>query len=216
MRVMAHIRYSLGEGTRGMATEPRKQPRQARSQALVEAILDAATRIMVRDGREAANTNAIAREAGVSIGSLYQYFPNREAVLASLLHRHGHRIHDQVAHKGAAPASLEEAVTGVAADVFAAHRIELTLHDALHHDFGHDHGHGALTTRAAVRARMERWPAAVQAEIACGTPTQAHLVVSEIIHSLAHAALVHPAEATDAALVEQQAVRAVLAYLRTA
>lgn len=199
-----------------MSSEPRKQPRQARSQALVEAILDAATRIVVRAGREAANTNAIAREAGVSIGSLYQYFPNREAVLAALLHRHGHRIFDRVAHEETAPQSLDEAVTGVVADVFAAHRIDPALHDALHHDFGHDHGHEGLTTKAAVRDRMERWPAAVQAEIACGPPAQAHLVVSEIIHSLAHAALVHPDEAVDPAAMEQQAVRAVLAYLRTA
>lgn len=198
-----------------MGTEPRKQPRQARSHALVEAILDAATRIVVRDGREAANTNAIAREAGVSIGSLYQYFPNRDAVLAALLHRHGHRIFARVAHDGAAPTSLEQAVAGIVADVFAAHRIDPALHDALHHDFGHDHGHDELTTKAAVRARMERWPAEVQAEIACGAPAQAHLVVTEIIHSLAHAALVHPAEGTDADAVERQAVRAVLAYLKT-
>lgn len=193
--------------------QPRKTPRQARSQALVEAILDAAARILVRDGREAANTNSIAREAGVSIGSLYQYYPNREAVLAALLHRHGHRIYARVAEQDDVPANLEAAVDGVVADVFAAHRIDPALHDALHHDFG-DHDHGEeLTTKAAVRARMRGWPAAVQAEIACGA--QAHLVVSEIVHSLAHAALVHPAEPVDAVALERQAARAVLAYLRT-
>lgn len=68
-------------------TSQRKIPQQARSHALVEAILDAAAQILQKHGRRAATTNAIAGRAGVSIGSLYQYFPNGEAIVVALAER---------------------------------------------------------------------------------------------------------------------------------
>lgn len=64
---------------------PRKQPRQARAAATVDAIIEAAARILERDGLEAFNTNAVARAAGVSVGSLYQYFPGKDAIMAALI-----------------------------------------------------------------------------------------------------------------------------------
>lgn len=66
---------------------PRKIPRQARSLATVEVILDAAALLLVDEGYEQATTNRIAERAGVSIGSLYQYFPNRESVVAAVARR---------------------------------------------------------------------------------------------------------------------------------
>ncbi|ELY6247350.1 TetR/AcrR family transcriptional regulator [Cronobacter universalis] len=66
---------------------PRKAPRQARSRALVEAIVEATARIFERQGAAACTTNAVAETAGVSIGSLYQYFPNRHALTAALVAR---------------------------------------------------------------------------------------------------------------------------------
>jgi len=65
--------------------DPRKQPRQARAQATVAAILEAAARILETEGLPGFTTNAVAERAGVSIGSLYQYFPAREALLAALM-----------------------------------------------------------------------------------------------------------------------------------
>lgn len=64
---------------------PRKQARQARSRATQEAVLEAAARILETQGAQHLNTNAIAELAGVSIGSLYQYFPNKEAILATIM-----------------------------------------------------------------------------------------------------------------------------------
>ncbi|MGR3761854.1 TetR/AcrR family transcriptional regulator [Roseobacteraceae bacterium NS-SX3] len=64
---------------------PRKQASQARSRATQEAIVEAAARILEALGSAGLTTNAIAARAGVSIGSLYQYFPNKEAVLAAVL-----------------------------------------------------------------------------------------------------------------------------------
>ena len=69
-------------------TTPRKTPRQERSRRTVERILDAAARIFDEQGYSAATTNDIADEAEVSVGSLYQYFPNKDALLVALTTRH--------------------------------------------------------------------------------------------------------------------------------
>ena len=66
---------------------PRKRPAQSRSRATVEAILEAATRILRDEGLSAVNTNRVAERAGVSVGSLYQYFPSRAAILSELVRR---------------------------------------------------------------------------------------------------------------------------------
>src|ERR1700677_2623492 len=62
----------------------RKAPRQARSTRLVEDTLEAAVRILARDGARRFTTARVAEAAGVSVGSLYQYFPNKEAILFRL------------------------------------------------------------------------------------------------------------------------------------
>jgi AcrR family transcriptional regulator len=65
--------------------EPRKLPRQSRSKATVQAILDACSEALSRRGYHGLTTHAIASRAGVSVGTLYQYFPNREAVAGALI-----------------------------------------------------------------------------------------------------------------------------------
>ena len=78
-----------------MATQasifPRKTPRQRRSIELCETLIEATARVLRDEGYEAANTNRIADVAGVSVGSLYQYFPGKEALLYALLQRQEHR-----------------------------------------------------------------------------------------------------------------------------
>src|SRR5688572_32794194 len=66
----------------------RRKPTQPRSRATVEAILQAAAYILVEEGWQALTTNRIAERAGVNIASLYQYFPNKEAIVAELQRRH--------------------------------------------------------------------------------------------------------------------------------
>jgi AcrR family transcriptional regulator len=70
------------------AAEPRKSPNQARAKATVAAILDATARILANDGFEAVNTNRVAEVAGVSVGSLYQYFPNKGSLVGAVAVRH--------------------------------------------------------------------------------------------------------------------------------
>ncbi len=71
--------------TRKKPATPRKRPLQARSRETYAAILEATARILEAEGLEAANTNAIAERAGVSVGSLYQYFPDKAAIFAELI-----------------------------------------------------------------------------------------------------------------------------------
>jgi AcrR family transcriptional regulator len=72
--------------------EPRKRPLQARSRATVDAILQAATYILVTEGWQQLTTNRIAERAGVNIASLYQYFSNKEAIIAELEIRHSQQM----------------------------------------------------------------------------------------------------------------------------
>ncbi|MEM6556738.1 MAG: TetR/AcrR family transcriptional regulator [Pseudomonadota bacterium] len=65
----------------------RKIPRQARAEATVEAVLEAAAQLLVSQGYDQTSTNQIAEHAGMSIGSLYEYFPGKEAVFAEIRRR---------------------------------------------------------------------------------------------------------------------------------
>ncbi|MGU7785262.1 TetR/AcrR family transcriptional regulator [Burkholderia sp. PU8-34] len=67
--------------------DPRKRPRQARSAATFEVILEASARILESAGFDGFNTNAVADLAGISIGSLYQYFPSKHALIVELIRR---------------------------------------------------------------------------------------------------------------------------------
>jgi AcrR family transcriptional regulator len=68
--------------------EPRKSPVQARSTASVDAILQATIQVLLSVGKERLTTTRVAMRAGVSVGTLYQYFPNKSALLQAVLKRH--------------------------------------------------------------------------------------------------------------------------------
>lgn len=67
---------------------PRKIPTQARSRMMVETILTSTAKVVVKHGYQGTNTNLVAQRAGVSVGSVYQYFPNKDALIAALHERH--------------------------------------------------------------------------------------------------------------------------------
>ncbi|MFC8086336.1 TetR/AcrR family transcriptional regulator [Streptomyces sp. NPDC057340] len=102
---------------------PRRKPRQVRAELTRERILTAAAHVFADYGYAAGTTNRIAERAGMSIGSLYQYFPNKDAILAELLVRHI----DRGAWTGAdeldmAPGSLQEVVRSLVRDAIDHHR----------------------------------------------------------------------------------------------
>ena len=91
---------------------PRKRPRQERAAATFNAILEAAARILEKDGIDSVNTNAVAELAGVSVGSLYQYFPTKESILAELLRFNRNILKEKVesAVAGGTGKTLEETI----------------------------------------------------------------------------------------------------------
>lgn len=70
----------------------RRTPRQERSQFTVDAIFEAVAHLVATQGEDALTTNRIAERAGVSVGSLYQYFPSKEAILLAMVDRHCDRV----------------------------------------------------------------------------------------------------------------------------
>jgi AcrR family transcriptional regulator len=141
-----------------LATIPRKEPKQARARATIEAILAAAAQILVHDGLEAATTNSIAQRAGVSIGSLYQYFPSKEAVIFALVERHVQKLQRQleevIAAHGDAP--LEEIVPTYVKAMLAAHRVEPKLHRVFSEQLPKLAGRDALMRWSEETERMIR------------------------------------------------------------
>jgi AcrR family transcriptional regulator len=75
---------------------PRKTPSQPRSEETVASIIEAAAQILEAQGFDGFNTNAVAARAGVSIGSLYQYFPGKDALTVALIRREMTRFHEDI------------------------------------------------------------------------------------------------------------------------
>jgi len=116
------------------ATEPRKEPRQERARATVDAILAATARILVKEGYDHASTNKIAEAAGVSVGSLYQYFPSKEALVAALIERHSQdmmRCLEEKALSATPETPLRQVVRDVVEAMVEAHRVDPKLHRVL-------------------------------------------------------------------------------------
>jgi AcrR family transcriptional regulator len=88
MRRIRHIFYSHSRAAmterQNLRISSRKHPKQARSTELVAAILEAATQVLAKEGAHRFTTARVAEKAGVSVGSVYQYFPNKAAILFRL------------------------------------------------------------------------------------------------------------------------------------
>jgi AcrR family transcriptional regulator len=113
--------------------EPRKKPLQARAIAAVEAMLQAAAHILVHEGYGRLTTNRVADLAGVSIGSLYQYFPNKQALIVALQRRHSEEqmASFSAAMTGVGTVPIEEWVAHLIKAIIAGHQDNFPLHVAL-------------------------------------------------------------------------------------
>jgi AcrR family transcriptional regulator len=116
-----------------MLTNPRKAASQERSRLTVNSLIEATARILIREGFDKASTNRIAEVAGVSVGSLYQYFPSKEAIVAALIDRHNQEVMQAVQGELAEAVNLpmEHAIRKLVAMAVRAHRIDPRLHRVL-------------------------------------------------------------------------------------
>lgn len=113
----------------------RRTPKQERAQATVDAVIEAAARILIEDGYLPMSTNRVAERAGVSIGTLYQYFPNKDAIVEALVLR---IAEERIAAFGALLATLataemplRDAVEGLLEATLAAMRVRPALSQRL-------------------------------------------------------------------------------------
>ena len=109
----------------------RKEPKQARSRVTVEAIVEAGTRILAEEGWAGFTTNRIAELAGVSIGSLYQYFPDKLALVDAIRHRHLSDSMEVMRRVRADGISPEQFAAQLVTAVVAIHSIHPGLHRVL-------------------------------------------------------------------------------------
>ena len=104
-----------------MTEKKRRNPKQARAQATVNAVLEAAFQILEEDGEARLTTNLIAERAGVSIGTLYQYFEDREAILAAMGQRQAETTRERITNiilespdRGSVRAIVKAIMSGIA------------------------------------------------------------------------------------------------------
>lgn len=214
IRVKTHISYSLFLLEMQPIPRPRKAPRQARSQAMVEAILASAARVLIERGFAKTTTNQVAECAGVSIGSLYQYFPNKESLIVALHSRHTEQIYrafDEVLRSDRS-GSLSGAIRALVRAGLAAHQVEPQLHRILEKEFPFfDDGEGEAVGRihACVRQMLE----AHQGEVARQNRDLATWMVMQMLESLVHAAAIDPPHSFAAIDVEGAIADAIELYL---
>jgi AcrR family transcriptional regulator len=197
-------------------TAPRKRPVQERSRVTVDAILDATARVLVKEGYDRASTNRIALAAGVSVGSLYQYFPSKEALVAALMDRHMNEMFGVFEEKMArlAQASLEDAAHEIVHAMVDAHAVDPKLHRVLIEQvprFGRLARMQEVEERASVMVRA--FLEARRAEIRPKNLELATFLVIEIVESLSHVAVLSHPELLGEALADEIA-DVILRYLK--
>jgi AcrR family transcriptional regulator len=188
-------------------TTPRKRPRQDRSRATVDTILAATARVIVKRGFDAMTTNAVAEAAGVSIGSLYQYFPNKEALVAALIERHVEELNGAVLSKLARVAQLPvaDAVRAMIELTIRAHSVEPELHRVLTEQVPRVGRMAKLREVDAILHEMvARVLAARRDELAIQDPDLAAFILMSAIEAIAHrAVLFAPERLRDPRLVDE-------------
>jgi AcrR family transcriptional regulator len=192
---------------RQVRTTPRKRPRQARSKATVDSILSATTRVLVKHGFDALTTNAVAAQAGCSIGSLYQYFPNKEALVSALIDRHMEDMNKAILAELTRVAKLPmaEAARAVIELTIRAHSVDPELHRVLTEQVPRIGKLARLRELDEICHRMVAGLlAARRDEIAIRDPDLATFILISTIESIVHrAALLYPHRLRDPRLVDE-------------
>lgn len=201
---------------RKRSTSPRKLPQQDRSRMTVDAILEATTRILMEEGYDKANTNRIAERAGISIGSLYQYFPNKESLMAALMDQHSNEIAALVESKlqNLFDIPPEIAIPELIRAVIAAHAINPGLHQVLSEEIPRSERPRQMQTadeRIAelLQAYLTRW----RDRIYPPNLDMTIFILSRTVESLCHSAVIeHPSFVSNSQF-EQEVSTLLLLYL---
>lgn len=198
-------------------TNPRKLPLQARSRHTVEAVIVAAAQILVEQGYEGATTARIAERAGVSIGSLYQYFPNKEALIAALIERHadGIVIIMTDALENPANETLQDGLRAVIRAAAAAHRLDPALHKILQEQVPRvGRLAKAMDTHQQITAAIERFLRAHADDLRPELdPAIAAIVVETAMEAIGHRAIVERPDLLADGVVDREVFDLISRYL---
>jgi AcrR family transcriptional regulator len=206
---LANVRHSKRAGWR--------RPRQRRALQTVDAILDAVIRVLKRSGLKAVTTNRIAEVAGVSIGSVYQYFPDKQAIFVAFHRRHVGDIDRLVATTlvDNANSNLEDLIRSMVDAVTDAHITDPELYKMLFSEVPHRaegtkeftvRFHGAF--RLALASRADELGKAPDLD-------KLVFVVTHLMESLCHGAALRRPPGLSLADAKEESVRAIMAYLRS-
>jgi AcrR family transcriptional regulator len=200
-------------------TDARKQASQKRSRATVDALIEATAHILVKEGFDKASTNRIAEEAGVSIGSLYQYFPSKEALVGAVMDRHQQELLQVV--RGVLPQvaalPMQQALRKLVSVGIEAHRVDPKLHRVLAEQIPRT---GRLRNIEGFNrenyALFRTWLEGRREEIRAVDLDVAAFVCVTSIEAVTHRAVLHHSEmfAQDAIdVLSDEATRLVVRYL---
>jgi AcrR family transcriptional regulator len=197
-------------------TSVRRRPKQRRARQTVEAVLDAVIRLLKREGSRPITTNRIAEVAGVSIGSVYQYFPDKRAIFSALHQRHVDQIDRMVQTELVehAASSIEELVRAMVEAMVEAHATDPELYELLMTEVPHRADgtrdfavrlHGAFLLAISSRAH----------ELKKGRDLDnVVFVVTHMVEALSHGAVLRRPARMSLKDAKEEVVRAILAYLR--
>ncbi|TPG56779.1 TetR/AcrR family transcriptional regulator [Ewingella americana] len=196
--------------------QPRRQPRQARSQHMVEAILEATARVLAERGYAGTNTNVVAERAGVSVGSVYQYFPNKDSLVTALHERHAAQMYLAIDTVLASvhPHSMRGHIEAIVHALLAAHQVEPKLHQVLEKEFPFfDAPKNGSPADASIFRRVRDLLEEHRAQIARRNLDLATWAVLQVMESLVHAAIIDPPMGFSSREIEKTITDVVFGYL---
>jgi len=192
----------------------RRRPTQTRAQETVEAIVTAARKLLVRGGRASLTTNRVAEVAGVSIGSLYQYFPDKDALVTELLRRHVEETQVLIAERLTSLASVEPevAIAQMVSLMIAVHRHDPALHRALVEQM--PRGMGRLGTIEQEVVALARAYLAMHVDrLRVKDLDLAAAIAVQTVEALTHGAVLFRPEVLEGEAFEREVVDLVTRYL---
>lgn len=194
------------------STTPRKLPQQDRSKVTVEAILTATARILTSEGYDKATTNRIAELAGVSIGSLYQYFPSKEALVTSLAENHANTMMEIVESKlkDLFNAPIEVVIRELVKASITAHCVDPMLHKVLNEQVPRINNTNAEhRVTALLRAYLELHRDRLEVQ----NLDLAVLIIERTVEALTHTAVIERSQLLNDGQLEQEITTLLLSYL---
>ncbi|MEO8903228.1 MAG: TetR/AcrR family transcriptional regulator [Polyangiaceae bacterium] len=206
---------AAAKGTGRTKPRARRQPTQRRAQQTVEAVLDAVVRLLKRGGVDAVTTNRIAQVAGVSIGSVYQYFPNKRAIFLALHERHveeSGRLIERVLVDHAA-SSLEAFMRALIDAMADAHAEDPELYELLFSEVPHRAGGARQFEERLQAALFLALSSRSERRIARHELERRVFVVAQMVTAFAHGTALRRPPSLSFAAAKAEAVRAIFAYL---